>query len=110
MFEFNNATKCLLELDAVGEPFTWCNGFDMQHTKSKLDRVFVNHNWAIKWPQVCPLLVFANSSDHAAILLELLPFEKGSKPFKFYNSWLHQSSFNDLFRNAWASVIVLNFV
>lgn len=97
---FNNVIEGLLKLDAVnghclhGATTSAC----MHHTKSKLDQVFVNHNWASRWPQMCPLLLFATSSDHATILLELFLFEKGNRTYKFYNSWLRQSSSNDLFQ------------
>lgn len=88
MSEFYHATKVLLELELIDGPYTWCNKYGLQHTKSKLDRVFVNHGWANKWTQVRPTLLFINSNDHDP-LLELLPMEKGSKPLKFLNSWLH---------------------
>lgn len=83
--EFNNATKRLIELSTIGGPFRWCNGYALQHT-DETRLCLVNDRWASKWSQVRPIILFGNSSDHAAILIELLPIEYSSKPFKFYNS------------------------
>lgn len=101
-FEFNHAMEELIELGTIGWPNTWCNDYGLQHMKTKLDRVFVNQNWLIWRPYVRSTLLFRNCCDNVAIFIELLPIEKGSKPFKFYNSWLCQALFNNLFQTAWA--------
>lgn len=53
-----------------------------------------------------PSLVLGTSSDHAGLYLQLTQLEKGSKPFKFYNSWLRGDEFNTKFKKAWATTIV----
>lgn len=83
--KFNNAIKGLTELKAIGRLYTWCNGVILKHIQTKLDQALKNMNWISGWPQVQSVLLFANSSDHAMLLIELLPVERGTKPFKFYN-------------------------
>lgn len=89
------------ELETIGGEFTWSNGAGALHTRSKLDRVLGNAHWITRWPQVRPRLVFETTSDHAGIHIQLTRIEKGTTPFKFYNSWLRERDFNDQFKEAW---------
>lgn len=41
------------------------------------------------------------TSGHAGLLIQLVKQEKGSAPFKFFNSWLKEERFNEAFRKAW---------
>lgn len=83
--EFNNAIAGLTKLDVGdGPPDTWRNSFGLHHTQSKLDHAFMDNNWIMRWSQVRPTLLFGNLSNHVAVLVELLPLVKGTKPFKFF--------------------------
>lgn len=41
------------------------------------------------------------TSDQAGLLINLSRIERGSTPFKFFNSWLRDDKFNEEFRAAW---------
>lgn len=89
----------MTELNTIGRHFMWSKGFRPQHTMTKLDRALGNTLWNITcWLQIHPTLLFGNSSDHASLLMEFFEVKKGSKPFKYYNSWLRQELFNNVFK------------
>lgn len=71
----------------MGEEFTWSNDTGIQHTRSRMDRALGNTNWASRWPQIRPRLIMGTTSDHAGLLIQLAKLERGSAPFKFFNSW-----------------------
>lgn len=95
----------LIELDAIGGVFTWLNGSGPTSTYTRLDRILASPPWINKWSQVQPTLLFGNTSDHAAMYLELIVAEHGSKPFKFYNSWTRDHAFNDVFADSWVAAV-----
>lgn len=55
----------------------------------------------IELAPILPYFDICSISDHTTLHIELIEFEKGSKPFHFYNSWLHSPSFYDVFEKAW---------
>lgn len=99
--EFESAISGFTELEAIGGSFTWSNGVDAQHTKTRLDRALGNARWTARWPQTRPKLLLGTSSDHAALHLQLTRLEKGATSFKFYNTWLLDELFNNEFKAAW---------
>lgn len=99
--EFESAIDGFTELEAIGGKFTWANGVGRQHTRTKLDRALGNASWIARWPQTRPTLVQGTTSDHAGLLLRLARMERGSTPFKFYNSWLREEESNLRFIAAW---------
>lgn len=56
----------LTELEAVGDAFTWCNGFGSNHTCSKIDRAYGNDKWMQRWSHIRSMLLFGNTSDQAS--------------------------------------------
>lgn len=84
--DFNLVVEDLIELDNVGGTFTWSNGFSPQHTRTKLDRAFGNQLWIDRWAQVRLSLLHGNTSDHTALLIELIETERAPKPFHFLNN------------------------
>lgn len=64
----------------------------------KIDRIFGNKRWLDRWPLLRPRLLNKTSSDHSALLLELVELERGSKPFRYFSSWLQYEDFNECFR------------
>lgn len=103
--EFEAAIAGFSELEAIGGSYNWSNGVGPQHTRSRLDRALGNSDWVTRWPQVRPKLVMGTSSDHAGQHLQLTRLEKGSTPFKFFNSWLRYESFNSVFQTAWKTPV-----
>lgn len=98
--EFYQAFESLTKIESIGGRYAWCNGYSLQQTKTKLDLTFNSNGWITRRPQVRPTLLMENSRDHAALFIELLAVERSTKPFKFYNSWLRQASFNRTFIKA----------
>lgn len=43
--EFELAISGFTELDTIGGYFTWSNGIDPLHTRSRLDRAIGNQGW-----------------------------------------------------------------
>lgn len=103
--EFESAIYGFTELEAIRGDFTWENGTESQHTRFRLNRVLGNLQWITKWPQTCPRLILGMTNDHAELHIQLTQTEKGSMPFKFYNSWLKEEEFNDEFRRTWETPI-----
>lgn len=93
--------KTCFELQTTGGLHTWSNGRGCQHTKSRLDMAFRNLRWITRWRQMCPHLLFGNTSDHAVIQIDLINVESGCKPFCGFNSWIRILTFNEIFRKAW---------
>lgn len=44
---------------------------------------------------------FNSRCDHAGLHIQLTSTEKGTTPFKFFNSWLRDARFNTTFWEAW---------
>lgn len=41
------------------------------------------------------------TSDHAGLFVKLTRTDRGTTPFKFFNSWLRDNQFNAAFKEAW---------
>lgn len=92
--EFENAIAGFTEIAAIGGDFIWTNGTGADNTRSRLDRALGNTNWVTKWLQARPRLILVTTSDHAGLHISLTQSEKGTTPFKFFNSWLREEDFN----------------
>lgn len=101
--EFVTAIVGFTELEAIGGRFTCSNRVGSQHTRSRFDRALGNACWITRWTQTKPKLILGTSSDHATLHLQLTRLEKGSTPFKFYNSCLREEGFNREFKTAWSN-------
>lgn len=51
-------------------------------------------------------MILGTTSDHASLHIQLTRLEKGLTPFKFYNSWIRDEEFNNVFRRAWSTPAV----
>lgn len=52
-----------------------------------------------------PMLIYGTTSDHAGLHIQLTTTEKETTPFKFFNSWLRNDKFNELFAEAWNKIM-----
>ena len=89
----------LVEIPSVGRKFTWFkpNGA----SRSKLDRFLVSHEWLLKWPDCSTLILDRNFSDHCPILLKATNIDWGPKPFRVFDCWLKDKSFDRTIRDCW---------
>ena len=96
---FNNITPqmiefkdCIDELEVRdlrfhGPPFTWSNKQSSDPISKKLDRVMINEEWLLTFPNSLAQFMLPDFSDHTPSLVNLeaaLPVA-GTRPFKFYN-------------------------
>ncbi|KAL2958343.1 hypothetical protein AAZX31_18G203500 [Glycine max] len=104
--EFNNwlADLEVDEVQCVGRRFTWYrpNGT----AKSKLDRVFVSHDWLSLWPGSMYFISDRNFLDHCPILFKATNADWGPKPFRVLDCWLTKKSFQDLVKGTWRNTTV----
>lgn len=99
--DFDVAIVGLVELDTIGGKFMWSCGAGPDHTQTCLDRVFASMELLDRW-LLARLLLLHETSEDAVLCMELLALQKGTKLFKFYNSWLQHDDFNDKFHTVWA--------
>ena len=91
----------LVEIPSMGRRFTW---FKPSGTaKSKLDRFLVSSNWLQKWPSCTSFTLDRNFSDHCPILLKAKFIDWGPKPFKVFDCWLKDKSFESMVRETWTN-------
>lgn len=95
-----------MELDSIGGYYTWLNVTQNHYTCTKLDRTFGNENCVARCPNSRPILTYGHTSDYPALHIEFLEHESGNKPFQSYSSWLQIKSFNDIFTNAWKTIVM----
>lgn len=60
----------------------------------------------VEMVEMRPMLLYGKTSDHAMLLIELIASKRGNKPFKLYNSWLRNHTFNEMFKKKWETEIV----
>ncbi|XP_048494582.1 uncharacterized protein LOC125494804 [Beta vulgaris subsp. vulgaris] len=93
----------LLELESTGPFYTWSNKQEgVERVFSKIDRVFVNELWSVKFPDSLANFLLKSVSDHNAciIQLELLRNSK-PKPFKFFNMWTTAPMYIEIIMQGW---------
>lgn len=85
MANFNNFIEGnnLVDLQLNGKTYTWYrpNG----SFKSRLDRMIVNEEWVLKWPNVVLKAGRRTLSDHRPIFVEAEIKDWGPRPFRFFN-------------------------
>ena len=92
----------LIELLTIGDGISWHNmrsGEEM--IASKLDRGFANEKWLDRWPNTKYRLYKGGTSDHALLIIDIRKLKKQTKPFRFTNSWIHESDLRNIVRGAW---------
>ncbi|XP_022039958.1 uncharacterized protein LOC110942488 [Helianthus annuus] len=86
----------LHEYSLKGRRFTYVVGDKM----SRIDRIFVNWNFFMDWPNAEYLALAREESDHCPLVLKTMSRNFGPKPFRFYNSWLGREDFYGVMRKA----------
>ena len=97
--------KCnMIDIGFSGPRFTWTNKREFQALiQERIDRVFVNPNWCLLYPEARVVHLTRCHSNHCPILLELQPrINRGRKrPFSFQTCWLSEPSFPSIVSQAW---------
>ncbi|XP_076898925.1 uncharacterized protein LOC143552647 [Bidens hawaiensis] len=96
--EFNDFidNSNLHEFSLKGRRFTFVAGDKL----SRIDRIFVNWNFFMKWPNAEYVALGRKMSDHSPLVLKTTSRNFGPKPFRFYNSWLRRDDFGDVVKNS----------
>lgn len=92
----------LMELPHINGSTSWSNkrvGND--RVLSKIDRILINREWLMLWPQVKVCYHPCGTSDHDPMTINLLKITKAKKPFRFTNSWLKKEGLRTLVMKAW---------
>ncbi|XP_061363867.1 uncharacterized protein LOC133307381 [Gastrolobium bilobum] len=90
----------LSDLGYTGPKFTWRRG----GLQERLDRLVVNDNWLLEYPNRSISYIHFHGSDHRPIVLkdDLLDGDSGGiKPFRFMTAWMIVGSFNDVVVDYW---------
>lgn len=81
-------TAQVVEMSSIGGYFTWTNKQPGPNfTQYKLNRALINQVWIDKWPEA-RLEFHVGYIDLKAMVINNSQDEKGSKPFRLYNTWL----------------------
>lgn len=101
----------MIDLGFSSPRFTWTNRQPLPHLmQERIDRVFVNANWNILYPEACVMHLDQSHLDHSPVLLSLRQ-DHGthhSRPFRFQSMWLNHPSFAGLVNDAWSSLSTLS--
>ncbi|KAG2667144.1 hypothetical protein I3760_15G097700 [Carya illinoinensis] len=98
----------LLDLGYIGNPFTWCNKREPQHSISeRLDRGLANLTWKNLYPMANVNHGSVAYSDHVPIKLQLQndrAQRRGQKLFRFEAMWVEDKGCKPLIEKAWVNI------
>lgn len=92
----------LKELHASGPQFTW----GREGCMSKIDWVFMNEEWVLKFPDASAVHLPKHQSDHCPILLKIqggARIKGGKRDFRFFAPWVTHSDFPNVVKRSWVS-------
>lgn len=92
IFNFFIDSTGLLEYGMKGGMFTCLSKKGSSLKFSKIDRVLVNMDFFNRWPEACLRVLPRYLSDHNPLLLTVVNENFGSRPFRWFNSWLDRDS------------------
>lgn len=98
--EIDDFTDCvdstdLVDLQATGAQFTWCNKREgLDRVYCKLDRAMCNGAWLLGRHTATAHFLTPGVSDHSPVVVHILfDLEKERKQFKFLNVWAEDEKF-----------------
>ncbi|XP_039064930.1 uncharacterized protein LOC120210236 [Hibiscus syriacus] len=105
MVEFND---CLMDLEIHDHPFTgplftWSNKQESNLLARKLDRVLINSQWLIEFPDSAVEFKAQGPSDHClgTVWTQKSAQVNKPKPFKFFNCWTANEDFLRVVKDSW---------
>ena len=106
MRDFDDALlqSSLMDLNYRGCSFTWWNKQRANPVAKKLDRILVNDEWQVLFPNSVGFFDAPQFSDHSPCCITLNSSKPRQKrPFKFYNYLLKNQDFLPLITDSWFS-------
>ncbi|XP_058208349.1 uncharacterized protein LOC131321384 [Rhododendron vialii] len=94
------------QLNSTGLWFTWSNkrlGHD--HSSNRIDRALVNSLWQAEFTKSEAAVLVPGVSDHCPIIVAILPYKGGRKPFKFFNFWMNHKEFSSILSQSWSALM-----
>ncbi|XP_074301150.1 uncharacterized protein LOC141632502 [Silene latifolia] len=92
-----------MDIQSTRAYYTWNNKQPPEtRVYSKLDRLFVNHDWSLKFPDYYANFLPEGYFDHTPCLVGKT--SKGhhkNMPFKYYNMWSAAPGFHECVRQIW---------
>lgn len=99
--DFLNSTG-LMDVDLKGCKFTWMsNPRGGVVTREKIDRVLVNYNWRVEFPNTMATALPIISSDHSPIVFQFNPPHGSGVSFKFEAKWVEHEECVETVREGW---------
>lgn len=108
----SDLNQCLVDIAQDDLPpkgfwFTWSNKRGgAGDNKSKLDRVISNTVWMDLFPYSEAVFLPAGISDHCLISVAMVQSNGRRKPFNFFNFWLKNPEFGQIFISSWSMPVV----
>ncbi|KAL0291608.1 UNVERIFIED_CONTAM: putative mitochondrial protein [Sesamum radiatum] len=92
----------LVHFPFIGCPFTWQNcSSGSRSLWRRLDRVLVNDNWLVRWPQASYLCALPQTSDHSPLILLGAQRRTEGGFFRFDNFLASQPGFLHSVKHVW---------
>ncbi|GKC23726.1 putative RNA-directed DNA polymerase, eukaryota, reverse transcriptase zinc-binding domain protein [Tanacetum coccineum] len=70
----------------------------------KIDRILVSRQFTNRWPNAHITILPREVSDHCPVLVKSYAADYGPIPFKFFNTWLLDSEFQNMFIKSWVGM------
>ncbi|XVE66534.1 hypothetical protein DITRI_Ditri08aG0086900 [Diplodiscus trichospermus] len=103
----------LIDLPLIGHEFTWERGRGTDaFVKEKLNRCLVDLSWVDLFPEARLMSLVASVSDHCPVELntDMHSYNGRVCTFRFENSWLMESDFNETVNRCWVEIGGLEFL
>lgn len=97
----------LVDIGCSGPRLTWCNNRrPRKRIWKRLDRIFINDNWAQMYNHNMVKHLTRTGSDHRPLLLKCYNDQNHHiKYFRFLNFWVKQPDFMEVVQQVWNTTI-----
>ncbi|KAL4570415.1 hypothetical protein LXL04_026067 [Taraxacum kok-saghyz] len=98
---FNNfiASSGLIDVQLGGRKYTYATPDGSKH--SRIDRCLITYNTSLALPNLRVTVLPRLHSDHCPILISAKGVDFDPRPFRFFNSWLLESSLDEVVKAGW---------
>ena len=98
MEEFKNwaMEMGLSNIQLLGRKYRWARG----NSSSRIDRMLVEANWWVKFPELKLLAISSKLSDHTRLVLDLNKIND-PKPFRSLDAWFSHPNFKKMVQQEW---------